>query len=102
PRAMLERSGVTVFEAEDATAALAVLEATQIDCILLDISMPGIAGDELCRMLRADARFSGLRIVAYTAHALASECRQFIEAGFDEVLVKPVRLDGVLKAVGLG
>jgi CheY-like chemotaxis protein len=42
------------------------------DIVLLDISMPGMSGEEVLASCAAD-KFNGLRIIAYTAHALPEE-----------------------------
>jgi CheY-like chemotaxis protein len=40
---------------------------------MLDISMPGMSGIELCRKLRAEPRWQDLHLIAYTAHAMSDE-----------------------------
>ena len=45
--------------------------------------------------LRADPRFNGLHIIAYTAHALPEEKQRLIDAGFDDLLIKPISLKAV-------
>ncbi|WP_153111677.1 response regulator [Propionivibrio limicola] len=66
-----------------------------VDLVLLDISMPDLNGEEVCRRLRADPDFAGLAIVAYTAHALSADVQRFLAHGFDGVLLKPVSLQGL-------
>jgi DNA-binding response OmpR family regulator len=51
-RDFLEYEGFHVEEALDATEALAILDDVRIDCILLDIMMPGQSGFELCKQIR--------------------------------------------------
>jgi DNA-binding response OmpR family regulator len=53
-RDFLEAAGYGVATAPDATAALAVLAARPIDCLLLDVMMPGSSGFELCRRVREE------------------------------------------------
>lgn len=54
-RDFLENEGFCVESATDATTALAVLRRTSIDCMLLDVMMPGQSGFELCREIRAES-----------------------------------------------
>lgn len=58
------------------------------DLIVLDIGLPGLRGDALCRELRA----RGLRtpVVALTASAMPDEMIAIGSAGFDECMTKPV------------
>lgn len=99
PKAILTRMGAEVREAGDGRRALAMLNDENVDAVLLDISMPGMSGTDVCRTLRADPRFAGLRIVAYTAHAFQSQCDEIMAAGFDQILVKPIQKDALLAAL---
>lgn len=88
--ALLKKRGWETEEAESGGAALARLAAAPFDCVLLDISMPGMDGEEVCRRIRANPALAGLRVIAYTAHAMASEKTRILQAGFDDILVKPI------------
>lgn len=50
--AMLRVSGYEVRTARSGTEALALIEQDRPHCVLFDVVMPGIGGDELCRRLR--------------------------------------------------
>lgn len=89
--ALLKRAGWETEEAADGNRALEILTGEHgFQAVLLDISMPGINGEEVCRKLRANPETSGLPIVAYTAHAMEEEGERFISAGFDALLIKPI------------
>ena len=98
--AFLKRGGWEVAEAKDATSAMNLLaNDREFDALLLDISMPGMSGEELCRVVRADARTAALPIIAYTAHALAEERDRIMSAGFDDIVVKPAAMATLLSAL---
>lgn len=98
--AFLKRADWLVEEAGDGMSALDLLANDQdYDALLLDISMPGMSGEEVCRVLRADARTAGLPIVAYTAHALVDERERIMSAGFDGIVVKPASMADLLAAL---
>jgi putative two-component system response regulator len=101
PRALLERLGAHVGEAADGEAGLALLAREGFDAVLLDISMPGLSGTEVCRRLRADPATRALRVVAYTAHSDEASATEIRDAGFDDLLVKPIRRDTLARAFGL-
>lgn len=91
--AMLKREGWACDEAADGNKALEMLAGDHgYRAVLLDISMPGISGDEVCRRLRADVRTAALPLVAYTAHALEEDRVRILAAGFDAIVIKPVNL----------
>lgn len=67
--------------------------------IFMDLSMAVMTGTEAMRVLRSDAAFSRVPIVAFTAHALQDERLTALHAGFDEVLAKPCLPDELVSAV---
>ncbi|HLO62099.1 MAG TPA: response regulator [Azonexus sp.] len=87
---LLKRLGWTVLEASDGLSALAASRSNSLRLILLDISMPGLSGEETCRQLRAGHDDTPLKIIAYTAHAFAEDRQRLLAGGFDDVLVKPI------------
>ena len=80
---------------DSGAGALLHLAAHHYDLVLLDISMPGMNGLEVCQRIRADRTLAGLRVIAYTAHALPEEQQRFRAGGFDDVLVKPTSFQAV-------
>ena len=101
PGLFLRPRGYTVHECDSAAQALRVLQDTACDVLLLDISMPTVSGLQLCQQLRSDTRFSGLKIIAYTAHAMPEEIQQLEAAGFNKVLLKPMRSHELLSALNM-
>ena len=98
-RTMLELQGWTVLTASDGPEALDTLATAQCDLVLLDISMPGMSGIEVCQAIRANPAIANLPVIAYTAHAQPEDRRNFIASGFDEVVIKPVSSEKLASAV---
>jgi two-component system cell cycle response regulator DivK len=84
------RRGWQVATVVSGEQALLDLVVHRYDLVLLDISMPGITGVEVCQHIRADQELRTVRVIAYTAHALREEQERFLASGFDAVLVKPI------------
>jgi signal transduction histidine kinase/CheY-like chemotaxis protein len=104
-RHLLEARGHQTTVAGDGVAALEEWRARPYDLILMDVQMPQMDGIEATRQIRAEERASGLhvRIVALTAHAMKGDSDKCIEAGMDDYISKPIRvedLDRVLLEVG--
>lgn len=101
PGLFLRPLGYTVHECDSAAQALSLLHDKPCDVLLLDISMPTVSGLQLCQHLRADARFASMKIIAYTAHAMPQEIQQLQDAGFNQVLLKPIRSHELMSAMDL-
>ena len=99
-RLLLRRLGWTVEDFASAIPMLARLAEVQPAFMLLDISMPDLGGEEACRMIRANPAWSGVRIIAYTAHAMEVERQRYLAGGFDAVINKPVTIGALKDVVG--
>jgi DNA-binding response OmpR family regulator len=88
-RVTLEDEHVRVVAATDGIAALALAAEVEPHLVLLDVNMPGWDGFEVCRRLRADARFAATPIVMLTAATSADDVRRGLDAGATEYLTKP-------------
>jgi two-component system cell cycle response regulator DivK len=89
-RELLEIRGYTVAEARDGQEALAMVEQTPPDILLLDIGMPQLDGFGVVRKLRENPRFVSLPVVAVTAYAMQGDREKILNSGFDGYLSKPV------------
>lgn len=89
-RAYLERIGWQVREFDNGLSTLRNLQQTQPVAMLLDVRMPGLSGDDLVRQIRLLHPGTAMRLVGYTAHCFQESLKNILDAGFDEVLVKPV------------
>ncbi|WP_180862909.1 hybrid sensor histidine kinase/response regulator [Cupriavidus pauculus] len=93
----LEMLGVTPVLAADAREALQYFAQGAFDVMLTDLSMPDIDGYMLAKMLRAQG--ATLPIIAVTAHASREHTAQCKDVGIDDVLVKPVALQLLARAI---
>jgi len=85
----LEFRGFRVATAADGQEALDRAFELLPDIILMDLSLPVIDGWEATRRLKDDARTRDIRVIALTAHALASAHERAKQAGCDSVVTKP-------------
>jgi len=100
-RSVLGRSlpyeGFDVTAAADGLAALRVLREQAIDCLILDVGMPGIDGLEVCRRLRKAG--DSTPIILLTAYDGIGDRDGGLEAGADDYLVKPFALEELVARV---
>lgn len=102
PVAMLKKLGIEAVAVESGEEALNWLaQDPLVDQVLLDISMPGMSGTEVCRRLRQDPVLKHLRVVAYTAHAFSGEKSDILAGGFDDLLIKPIDRQSLMQVLGL-
>jgi len=88
--AVLEMEGFQVDSAGSAQEVLERLNVTLPDLILMDVQLPGRDGLSLTRQLRADPATAAIAIVALTAHAMAGDREQALEAGCVAYISKPI------------
>jgi two-component system sensor histidine kinase/response regulator len=88
----LEQEGHEVVLVDSGAAALAQVEKSQPDLILLDVMMPGMDGYEVARRLRSNPRLPFIPILMITAHDQSSVVAG-LDAGADEFIRKPVKVD---------
>jgi len=84
---MLDKEGHIVLSAEDGLSALAVLRNFTPDIIFVDLIMPGIGGDKLCRMIRKNPKLNDIYIVIVSAVA-AEERLNYSDYGADACIAK--------------
>jgi two-component system response regulator ResD len=85
-RLHLEKDGYEVREAPDGNEALAILERTQVDLVLLDLMLPGMDGWAVCRRIRES---HPVPIIMLTARAEEYDRVLGLELGADDYVVKP-------------
>jgi two-component system cell cycle response regulator DivK len=95
----LARQGFEVSIAIDGKEGVESALANAPDLILMDMSLPVMNGWEASRALKADAKTARIPIIALTAHAMAGDREQALEAGCDDYDTKPVELPRLLEKI---
>ncbi|MFI4876269.1 MAG: PAS domain S-box protein [Blastopirellula sp. JB062] len=94
---MLSSYGMQLTFVENGQEALDRFEASRFDLILMDMQMPVLDGYAASERLRATG--CETPIIAMTAHAMASDRRECLDAGCSDYLSKPVTLEQMLAAI---
>ena len=95
----LKVSGFRVAEARTGVEAVAVAKELQPDCILMDLSLPGIDGWEATRQLKSDSATARIPVVAITGHAGELASHNAKAAGCAAFVLKPALPDAVVAEV---
>ncbi len=98
-RAYLERIGWHVDECNGGLEAMEYLKHKVPQAMLIDIRMPDVSGDQLAVFVRSRSTLQKIRLVGYTAHGSSAEKARLKASGFNEVLIKPVLLAAMSKAL---
>lgn len=89
----LERSGAASVEiAGRGDDALRSIARRMPDLVILDLNLPGLAGDDICRMLRQRSETAQLPIIMLTARTSETDRVAGLDLGADDYVTKPFSL----------
>jgi len=94
-RTLLEMLGYEVAVAYDGKRALERARHSLPDVALLDLALPKLDGLSVARQLRSDPTFAHTVLVCLTGWGCDEDRAHALAAGFDHVLVKPVRIETI-------
>jgi DNA-binding response OmpR family regulator len=78
-----------VATAADGDAALEALAAQAPDLVILDVMLPKMNGFDVCRRIKADHRWKGIRVLILTARGRDTEVSKGLGLGADLYVTKP-------------
>lgn len=96
---LMEQAGFEVVTAEDGEQALARVNESQPDLLLLDISLPGMSGFDVLERLRGEAATAQLAIIMLTAHGRDVEREKGMALGADDYITKPFSTQSLVEKV---
>jgi signal transduction histidine kinase len=97
-KTILEEEGYTVSTAENGPTALAKIEESNFDLVLLDLMMPGMDGYEVTRRVRENKELLFMPILLITAHD-SPNVAHGLDLGADDFIRKPVTVDELMARV---
>jgi len=86
---MMKREGFDVLVARDGVKALETIRRERPRLVLLDATMPGMTGFDVCEAVRADEEVRGTRIIMLTAKGRETDMARGVGAGADAYVTKP-------------
>jgi len=97
--AVLRKRGFSLDLASDGREALAKLENSDFELVLMDVQMPVLDGLEATRLIRQNDRWRFLPIIATTAYAMNGDREKCLEAGMTAYVSKPVHASHLLQII---
>jgi two-component system NtrC family sensor kinase len=91
----LRGEGYDVVLARSGEEALDLLAVQTVDCILLDVMMPGLGGRETCRRIKAAPTVRDIPLIMLTGFDDRAPMIEGLEAGADDFVLKSVRFDAL-------
>jgi two-component system phosphate regulon response regulator PhoB len=85
----LLKAGFHVTCADDGEEGLVQLGKQHFDCLLLDLMLPGMSGDEVCRIIRKNEEYNKLIVIMLTAKGEENDIIKGLESGGDDYITKP-------------
>jgi PAS domain S-box-containing protein len=86
------RPDIRLLSARNGRDGIAMARGARPDVILMDISLPDISGIQALQVLAEDPATAHIPVIALSAHAIPSDVRLGLEAGFFRYLTKPIRV----------
>ncbi len=93
---LLQSFGIDVVVAGNGEEAISWLKDEQFDGVLMDMQMPVMDGITATREIRKDPKFADLPIIALTANVFVSEQNEFLAAGMNDHIGKPIDPDKLI------
>jgi signal transduction histidine kinase/DNA-binding NarL/FixJ family response regulator len=92
--AMLEAAGHSTELAADGNEAVAAVQHSRFDAVLMDVQMPKMDGIMATREIRAlGGTYADLPIIALTANAMTGDRERYLAAGMNDYVSKPIEPD---------
>jgi len=97
----LEGEGFEVIAVFDGKEGLERAKTAGEDVLILDLMLPGMPGEEICRELRKDEKYAALPIIMLTAKGTDAEWVRGMVLGANYYITKPFEMDDLLSTIQL-
>ena len=95
----LQSEGYTVVHTPSGTDAVMMMQEERPDIVILDWMLPGLAGIEICRQIRARPDTKGLPVIMLTARGEEGDRIRGLQTGADDYVVKPFSVSELVARV---
>jgi phosphoribosyl 1,2-cyclic phosphodiesterase/CheY-like chemotaxis protein len=89
-KALLEEAGHSTNSETSSTTALPKISAKKPDCVIIDMTLPGMDGLELCKSLRSRSALADAKLIVLSSKAYEYDRKRAFEYGADGFITKPL------------
>jgi len=101
-KTLLHQVGIDPIVVDNGRRAVEAWRKQDFDVILMDIQMPELSGPAATQRIRSEEAASGRSatpIIALTANAMSHQVAEYLAAGMDDVVTKPINVTELLQAI---
>jgi CheY-like chemotaxis protein/Tfp pilus assembly protein PilZ len=98
-KSYLDRSTFTITTARSGPEALGVIRSNRPTLVILDLLMPGMDGDEVCRKIKSDPLTNTIPIIMVSSNQSPDLRERCFAAGCDAFVPKPLKRDELLETI---
>lgn len=99
-KSLLNRQNLQIFTATSGPEAIDIHKKEHVDLILLDLNMPNMNGDEVCRIIRSSDTLKSVAIIMVTTSSRKEDVEACMNAGANDYITKPINATELLNKVG--
>ncbi|MCL4557634.1 MAG: response regulator [Deltaproteobacteria bacterium] len=96
---LLKKTGYEIIKARTGTEALKKIQAMRPRIALLDLVMPEMNGDAICRFIKSNSDLKHIKVIIITSHGRPEDRERAVKSGCDHFLTKPVNSRELLDIV---
>lgn len=96
---LLKKTGYNIIKAKTGTEALKKIQSEKPKVVLLDLVMPEMGGDAICRFIKNSSELKHIKVVIVTSHGKPEDKERAIRSGCDYFLTKPVNSRELLNII---
>ena len=95
----LSKAGYDVSTASDGQIALKMMEKNKPDLVLLDLRLPVLSGDEVCKYIRSNDLLKNIPIILFTASVTGDIIKKTADFGANDYIAKPFTSEDLMNKI---
>ncbi len=94
---LMEKTGVQILTASTGPEAIKKVHMDKPDIVFLDLMLPEMGGDAVCRFIKSDPKLAGIAVIIVTARTEEKVMQRLFQCGCDAYVTKPFKPEELLR-----